>query len=304
MPAPFSRVLAHCPRLLPSAPAGYGGSSLRNVIQCDAAINPGNSGGPLLDSRGGEAAASPHPTLHPHRRDEMHEASPSAFRSRCRQRSRPFACPTQRPTSHPSNPMCALALTQPTQHRPPLPQSWPRRPAHRHQHRHRRPHRQGRLLWHRLCHSHRHRQAQPGPRLPATPGPLPSQQHGWSMPQAPMSSASRRSLCSMRSSYPHGTGRAAAHRCDARPLAHLAWLARMSPQCAAWWSRSCGTAVWCDLCWASPLRRPRQAGGGHHAAQGGRAWRCAWQALQCRQIRACKTGACWSAARAAQGAHT
>ncbi|KAI7844815.1 hypothetical protein COHA_001694 [Chlorella ohadii] len=31
---------------------GYGGSSLRNVIQCDAAINPGNSGGPLLDSRG------------------------------------------------------------------------------------------------------------------------------------------------------------------------------------------------------------------------------------------------------------
>lgn len=31
---------------------GYGGNSLRNVIQCDAAINPGNSGGPLLDSRG------------------------------------------------------------------------------------------------------------------------------------------------------------------------------------------------------------------------------------------------------------
>lgn len=42
--------------------AGYGGSSLRNVIQCDAAINPGNSGGPLLDSRGKRAPAPTAPT--------------------------------------------------------------------------------------------------------------------------------------------------------------------------------------------------------------------------------------------------
>ena len=32
--------------------AGYGGVTIRNMIQTDASINPGNSGGPLLDSAG------------------------------------------------------------------------------------------------------------------------------------------------------------------------------------------------------------------------------------------------------------
>jgi len=32
--------------------AGYGGVTIRDMIQTDASINPGNSGGPLLDSRG------------------------------------------------------------------------------------------------------------------------------------------------------------------------------------------------------------------------------------------------------------
>ena len=35
---------------------GYGGLTIRGVIQTDASINPGNSGGPLLDSRGASSA--------------------------------------------------------------------------------------------------------------------------------------------------------------------------------------------------------------------------------------------------------
>lgn len=52
-------------------------------------------------------------------------------------------------------------------------------------------------------------------------------------------------------------------------------------QCEAWWSRFSSTAEWCALCWASPLRHPRQA-----VALFGRAWQLGdsaftiWQSCQ------------------------